>query len=72
MATDCTIEHGGKKISIIKETCISRGLYGQSGSQTDHKKIIEFNWMSFMLLGQEERGLKAISTIQNHKIAKKN
>ena len=66
MATDCTIEHGGKKISIIKETCISRGLNGQSGSQTDHKKIIEFNWMSFMLLEKEERGLKVMSMIKKH------
>ena len=72
MATDCTIEHGEQKVSIINETCISRGLLGGSGAQTDHEKKIEFHWMSFMLLGQEERGLKAISTIQNHKIAKKN
>jgi hypothetical protein len=63
LATDCTIEHGEEKISIIKETCISRGLFGQSGAQTDHKKKIEFSWMSFMLLEEEERGLKAISMV---------
>jgi hypothetical protein len=72
LATDCTIEHGEQKISIIKETCISHGLLGQSGAQTDYKKKIEFNWMSFMLLGKEERGLKAKSMVQKHEIARKN
>jgi hypothetical protein len=45
-----SIAHGGKNVSIIKDTCIPRGLFGQSTDEANCPTNIDFSWMSFMMV----------------------